>query len=1292
MDEESRQLVADCFLRPVVDPRSTNTPNEPPPTKQPVKVELQVLRLKDESQTLIMDTLRAIHGESFQLGDISKYVDQGNRLKKNFWQDRGNLVIQGGCDFSNVVRTGNSNEDKFRMYAAMKLHSYGFHRAHCEEALDHHNGDIDRSLELLFSKYFPPPADLAPPPEEYDEEELSTLRADEREALESIYDKLFVEKERNRVWQLKFKIDHLLVHSPSEMKKLAERERQQQEEERRRKQEELAKKKKAKKEPCWNYAKGKCRYGNRCYYSHGPEESSEGTAGGKGDGKKLLDKATEEDPNWFFLEVRFPPGNRYPFERPVLLLRTTCPDIPDQLCLRVNRRLVQETIELTRDGMPCIYTVADLLQNDTEIGRFIELDRYQFLDAKRSLFYEPNENENREGQQGELPSHHQRGNTGRQTGPRINLEQVLKEDRNIVRKFLDKQANAAYREMVKARSNLPAWGKMNEILELLESNQILVISGETGCGKSTQVPQFLLDDWLLQSSRLTGNAKLRHVEIVCTQPRRLSAIGVAERVAEERIEKVGNTVGYQIRLETRTSSSTRLTFCTTGILMRRLQSDPLLSSVTHVIVDEVHERSEESDFLLLILKQLLEKRSDLKVILMSATLNSNLFASYFGDIPVLDIPGRTFPVEQLFLEDILERSGFVLEPDSMYCRKLRKGDHELLTQELEYADLQASEVPPARSIRDENLKLTDIFARYADYSKQTCKTLYLMDPLRINPELIERVLTYIVDDPSHGWPQEGSILIFLPGLAEIQTVHESLTSSRLFGPRGERFVLIPLHSMLTNEEQALVFRKAPKGKRKIVLSTNIAETSITIDDCVFVIDCGQMKEKHFDSNRNMESLEMVWVSRANALQRKGRAGRVMPGVCIHLYTKPRFTNHILGQPVPEIHRIPLEPLLLRIKTLSTLQERPISAVLGATIEPPSEENIEAAKKRLVDVGALDLDEQLTALGHHLAALPVDVRIGKLMLFGAIFQCLDSVLTIAAILSYKSPFVAPFAKRDEADNRKRQLAIANSDHLTMLNAYRRWMVAAQRSRYAGQCFAEENYLSSKTLTTIGEMKYQFLELLVSIGFVPIDLSGRSRSKRQQAVDDLAALTGAELNVNGDNNRLLAAILCAALYPNVAKVLTPEKSFVSGAGGAVPYLPQASDLRFKTRGDGYVSLHPSSVNAQVGFFSSPFLVYQEKVKTSRIFIRETTMVPLLPMVLFSGSDLQIELHGGDFVILLGDGCLMLQTPTHQVAEMMKFLRLELVKMLELKISDPLLNLLNHEHGKRIIATIVHLISKE
>lgn len=415
-----------------------------------------------------------------------------------------------------------------------------------------------------------------------------------------------------------------------------------------------------------------------------------------------------------------------------------------------------------------------------------------------------------------------------------------------------------------------------------------------------------------------------------------------------------------------------------------------------------------------------------------------------------------------------------------------------------------------------------------------------------------------------------------------------------------------------------------------------------------------------------------------------------------MFYSHRYANHFIAQPVPEIHRVPLEQLLLRIKTLPNFKQRPIADVVNAIIEPPSEEGISSAIVRLQDVGAFDNAERLTALGEHLSALPVDVRIGKLMLFGAIFQCVDSVLTIAACLSYKTPFVAPFAKRNQADAKKKEFALGNSDQLTVLNAYRRWLKASERSRHAGQCFANENYLSSRTLETLAEIKQQFLELLRSIGFVPAVVpengSGGSRRRQPRGRDTIAEMTGAAMNVNGENNRLLASLLCGALYPNVVKVLTPEKSFTMSAGGAVPRQPQPHELRFKTNQDGYVFVHPSSVNSVVGHFASPFLVFQEKVKTSKIYIRECTMVPLLPLVLFSGSELKIELHGGEFVILLRDEWIMMQAASHPVAEMVKCLRVELAHMLEEKIRDPCLNLLHHDNGRKIISTIVHLISKE
>ncbi|XP_016923089.2 putative ATP-dependent RNA helicase DHX57 [Drosophila suzukii] len=1287
MDESSRQHMEDCFLRSPSDIRTTNVPTVPKSQaadNKSRKTELHVLRLNDESRQMTMDTLRQIHGPDFQLDDISKYKDRGrggHGVKHSYWQDRGTLVVQSVQGVSSSRSGNDSDGDRLRRYALAKLENYGFQAVHCLEAYEHCSGDTEAALLLLYRRYMRIPEKdqltLEPP----GEQELLDMRAEEKEALESIYDKAYEEREANRVWNLKFRIDHLLAHSPSEVRKareavLAAAAAAAQAA--------LDKKKKAP-QRCRNFDRdGTCKFGPKCRFAHLPPQPTEADIAKK--------ESVDENDNelWFHVEVRFPPGSRYPYEAPFVYLKTTCHDIPHELRLRYARHLYREAREICRDGIPCVYSICDLLQSNEQLsGR---LDTSPFPSPKRSIFHDEPEgggaDQNGLDQQAPKPTHYARGQTSRnEGGHQRNVEAQSRENRRLLQQFVERRKEERYQKVIDGRKQLPAFAEIERILALIESSPVVVISGETGCGKSTQVPQFILDNWFFRSLQLSPKENLPHVEIICTQPRRLSAIGVAERVAAERLDRIGQLVGYQIRLENKVSQSTRLSFCTTGILLRRLASDPLLGSVTHVIVDEVHERSEESDFLLLILKNLLQERKDLKVILMSATLNATLFSDYFAGAPVLDIPGRTFPVQQLFLEDIMEMSDFVMEYDTKYCRKLKKHEQDVLERELEYADVQASGQAPGKKIKDEKLTLAEIYQRYAEYSKPTCKSIYLMEPMTINPELIESVLKYIVEG-SHDWPREGTILIFLPGFGEIQTVHDSLMDNALFSPRAGKFILVPLHSALSGEDQALVFKKAPPGKRKIVLSTNIAETSVTIDDCVFVVDCGLMKEKCFDSNRNMESLDLVWVSRANAKQRKGRAGRVMPGVCIHLYTSYRYNHHILGQPVPEIQRVPLEQIVLRIKTLQTFASRNTLSVLLETLEAPTEDSVLGALTRLRDVGALDAEDQLTPLGHHLAALPVDVRIGKLMLYGAIFQCLDSVLTIAACLSNKSPFVSPMSKRTEADKCKRMFALGNSDHLTVLNAYRKWLDVARRGNYAAsRNYASEHFLSLNTLETIADLKYQYLELLVSIGFVPINVPRR----RKNACDNILTLTGVEQNHNGENNRLLTSLLCAALYPNIVKIMTPERVYVQTAGGAVPREPSHQDLRFKTRGDGYVKIHPSSVNSHVAVFQAPFLVYQEKVRTSAIYIRDCSMLPLIAMVLFAGSDFKVELHDGDFLFLLESGWIILKAHDLETAEMVQCLRSEMIKLLEEKIRDPCLNLLHHKNGCRMIGNIVHLISK-
>lgn len=947
-----------------------NEPKAAEPIKAPVKSELQILRLSEGSKAEIMDTLRFVHGQTFQLGQKSKYKEMGTRLTKGYWEERGNLVVQSVTDV-HLFESGCKTTDRSKIQKIAKLQSYGFDIAHCLEALEYCNGDSDSAIELLYRQYFPTiftvKTDSRP---DVDETEVNDMRSDEMDALKSIYDSdVIEEKERNKVWVLKFKLDYLLIYSESQQKKRALIAQEEQ-----KRQKFGGQKKKI--EKCKNFAvNGKCKYGNKCRFSHEVEPTK-----------------TSADPNldtnWFFLEFRFPKGNLYPYEMPLIAMKTICPDISKVLCLRITRRCLEEAQILAADGMPSVYAIADLIQMEADMMAFLQKDRYKFPDPQKSVFHVNDDNTVNEVEEIKpRPSHYKRGLTGRSEFIQLNSGQMLRDDLGLCSLLKKRQSADSFREMLNARKTLPAWQMSQKILDAIASSQVVVISGETGCGKSTQTPQFILDDYFakLINSPKDKKSTTEAVNIVCTQPRRLSAIGVAERVAAERCEKIGNVVGYSIRLENKISKSTRLTFCTTGILLRRLQSDPTLSTVSHIIIDEVHERSEESDFLLAILKDLLKTRKNLRVILMSATLNASLFSNYFRGAPVLDIPGRTFPVEQLFLEDILERTGYVIEPDSQYCRKLNKNDEKQLLDELEYADVQASNAQPPKTIRDENLSISEVYARYRNYPRAVCKSLFLMDPMKINAELIEAILRYIVDVDRSKWPNEGSILIFLPGFAEIQTIHDTLNDSSVFSPRVGKFIIVPLHSTLTNEEQALVFRKAPQGKRKIVLSTNIAETSVTIDDCVFVLDCGQMKEKRFDPNRSMESLDLVWESRANAQQRKGRAGRVRPGICIHLFTGHRFHNHFLAQPIPEIKRVPLEQLLLRIKTLPNFSEYRIEEVISNIMEPPSEEAVLSAIKRLEDVGAFDGNDELTALGEILATLPVDVRIGKLMLFGAIFQ-------------------------------------------------------------------------------------------------------------------------------------------------------------------------------------------------------------------------------------------------------------------------------------------------------------------
>jgi HrpA-like RNA helicase len=329
-----------------------------------------------------------------------------------------------------------------------------------------------------------------------------------------------------------------------------------------------------------------------------------------------------------------------------------------------------------------------------------------------------------------------------------------------------------------------------DIVAAINSNQVTVIAGDTGCGKTTQVPQLVLDDLILRDRGSDAN-------IIVTQPRRISAISVAERIAVERLERIGETVGYNIKLEKRVSRKTRLLLCTTGILLRRLQCDPDLASVSHVFLDEVHERDINSDFLLIILKELLRRRKSLKLVLMSATLNAESFASYFDGSAVVTIPGRTHPVQELRLEDVFQQIGYKLEEGSDYALK----------------------ATAARRWTKSALRKRYAFPKY---DKNTIQSLSVVDEKLINYELIAKLVKHIC--LSGG---EGAILVFLPGLAEISKAIDEIHKIEMF--QSDAYLILPLHSTLSSLEQAAVFDVPKDGVRKIVLATNIAETSITIE-------------------------------------------------------------------------------------------------------------------------------------------------------------------------------------------------------------------------------------------------------------------------------------------------------------------------------------------------------------------------------------------------------------------------------------------------------------------------------
>ncbi|KAL3807673.1 hypothetical protein ACHAXA_000319, partial [Cyclostephanos tholiformis] len=788
--------------------------------------------------------------------------------------------------------------------------------------------------------------------------------------------------------------------------------------------------------------------------------------------------------------------------------------------------------------------------------------------------------------------------------------------------------------MLDQRSKLPAFKMRDKLISTIHQNQVTVVSGDTGCGKTTQVPQLILDDLIMNNRGAEAN-------IIVTQPRRISAIGVSERIAAERCEKIGQSVGYSIRLESKRSNKTRLLLCTTGILLRRLQCDPDLASVSHVFVDEVHERDLNTDFLLIILKDLLRRRKSLKLILMSATLNADRFSSYFGGCPEVSIPGRAQPVKEYRLEDALQVTDHKVTERSECAKKTSsKGD-------------------------DDRLSKSALKKMYPMYNQNVIDSLAVVDESITNYELVAELLQYICTNL-----EEGAILVFLSGMKEITTAIEALTKIPYFQD-SSNVVIYPLHSSLSSAEQTAIFQRPPSGKRKIVLSTNIAETSITIDDVVFVVDSGRVKENRYDDLNKMPTLIECWASKASAKQRRGRAGRVKPGYCWHLFSTHTYDKVLDDYQLPEIMRVGLEDLVLQILVLDLGEP---NQFLGKAVDPPTELSIKNALQLLESLGAAEcnwdltaaksestglvVSTSLTALGYHLASLPVHPRVGKLLIYGALFGVFDESSTIAAAMTSRSPFISSFDNRDAADEAKR--GFASDDHISILYAFNQWRELRQKDGRQAKAFLREHFLSYIALSNIMQLKKQLEKYMADIGFRSSSQRAEHNGYNKSECEDL---------------HLVRAVIAAGLYPNI--VIAP-KSFSGKTAGEVAFRGQKINE---------VYLHPSTIAFKAKELASRYGCYHDIMKTSKVYIRDLTAVSKFTILLFGGDLKVYQTHG----VVAVDEWLKFRVSA-KPATLIKHLRAQLEALLLEKIMDPSIDISESQKGRAVIASVSSLLKFE
>jgi ATP-dependent RNA helicase DHX8/PRP22 len=546
------------------------------------------------------------------------------------------------------------------------------------------------------------------------------------------------------------------------------------------------------------------------------------------------------------------------------------------------------------------------------------------------------------------------------------------------------------------RESLPVYRFRSELIKAVHANQLLIVVGDTGSGKTTQLTQYLAEAGFANNGM-----------IGCTQPRRVAAMSVAKRVAEEVGCQLGQEVGYTIRFEDCTSPATKIKYMTDGMMQREILMDPDLKRYSVIMLDEAHERTIATDVLFALLKKTLKRRPDLKVIVTSATLDADKFSAYFNECPIFSIPGRTFPVEVMYSR----------EPESDYL----------------------------------------------DAALVTVMQIHLTEP-------------------------PGDILLFLTGQEEIDTSCEILFERmKALGPSVPELIILPVYSALPSEMQSKIFDPAPPGSRKVVIATNIAETSITIDHIYYVIDPGFVKQNAYDPKLGMDSLVVTPISQAQAKQRSGRAGRTGPGKCFRLYTEAAFQSEMLPTSIPEIQRQNLSNTILMLKAMG------INDLLHFDfMDPPPTNTMLTALEELYALSALDDEGLLTRLGRKMADFPMDPSLAKVLIASVDLKCSDEILSIVAMLSMTSVFYRPKEKQTQADQKKAKFHDPHGDHLTLLNVYNSW----KQNKYANPwCF--ENFIQARSMRRAKDVRDQLVKIMERYKH-PILSCGRDTQKVRQAL--------------------------------------------------------------------------------------------------------------------------------------------------------------------------------------------------